>query len=324
MSLIQRYRARRPRRFRLSANQKYSMAKSAIGYAGKLYKTFRKGKPPSRLRVSQSRTLQTKRMTNLMKNVSGSKYQGHSSDCLPLIPKPAGTQPINYIFMNTGKTLTASGGSLVNYVPMNLFKFPQGTGNDERLGDYMYLRNTHIKFEIQALPTTASVTQPVIQFRFLVVKANRKYNEYGVLQDPGNTLFLDTQNDAFGYGIPGGTSTSSNFLNFSAPINKRDWLVYCDKRFKLSAPSAVGTTLPTTQNAFEKYNTKKYVSINLASNKKTHFINSATANNNVPDNFDSQWFVIVQAIHGSYCADNTTSPRNWTMNVVGTTSAFDN
>ncbi len=323
MSLILRPRRNRSR---ITTAAKFNFAKKLISAGGKAYRSYKsRYNTPSRLRVSRTRNRQTTKMTSMMRNVSGSKYQGYSGDCLVPKAKPAGTQPINYIFMNTGKDLTAVGGSLANYVPQNLFSFPQGIGNDQRLGDYMFLRNTHLKFEIQTLPYRSNDEpdgqQPIIQYRFMIVKSNRKYDSLGVFDDPGNSLFLDTQNDAFGYGLPGGTSTSSTFLNFGAPINKRDWLVYCDKRFKLSAPSVLSID---RQNSFPKYNTKKYISINLPSNKKSHFKNSPTDELNVPNNFDTQWLVIVQAVHGSYCTTDTSVPKNWTMNVTGTTSAYDN
>jgi len=314
---------RRPRNARRPAWSKYkfALAKKAVSTAGRLYRAYRAR--PSRLRVSSTRTANASQVTRAIRNVSGSKYTGYTKECQDIVNKPAGTQPINYIFMNTSKDITSLGGSLVNYTPMNLFKYPQGTGNDERVGDYMFLRNTKLKLEIQALPLDSISRQPVLQFRLMVVKANRKYDSYGSFFDPGNSLFLDTQNGPFGYGVPAGTSTSSTFLNMDALINKREWLVYCDKRFNLSAP-AINDASNDVNNANSHFKTKKYVTLNLPSNKKCHFKNSATANNNVPQDFDSQWLLILQCVNGSYCADGTAAPRNFTMNVIGSTCAYDN
>lgn len=319
---------RRPtRRTRYTAAAKYAMAKKVIPYVGKMYRTIANSyNKPSRFTVSKSRGKQTRRVENTLRNFSGRKYQGYTGDCLVPQSKPAGTQPISYLWLNAGRDITALGGSYVNYTPMNLFSFPQGDTNDERIGDYMFLSKSKIKFEIQTLPLStigsAEGLQPVIQFRFMVIKANRKYDSLGTYNDPGDSLFLDTQNNNYGYGLPGGASTSTTFLNFSQPINKRDWIVYCDKRFKLSAPTLINQPFSgdQTNNAFPKYNTKKYVEVNLPVHKKVHFDNDTDC----PDNLDTQWLVVVQAVHGSYCTSNTIAPNNWRMNVVGSTSAFDN
>ncbi len=320
---------RRPRTRRpMTAKQKFYMAKKLIPTVGKAVRYIHnKYAKPSRLAVSKSRARQTRTVEKVLRNFSGSKYQGYTGDCLVPQAKPAGTQPLNYIFLNAGKDITALGGSYANFTPMNLFTFPQGETSNERIGDYMFIRHSKLKFEIQALSqqlVTGSPegAQPVIQFRFMVVKSNRKFDSLGDNKDPGDSLFLTTLNNEFGYGIPGGVSTSTDFANMSSPINKRDWIVYCDKRFKLSAPVLGDDPIGSerTNNAYPKYNTKKYIEVNLPVSKKTHFDN----NTDTPDNLDTQWLVICQAIHGSYCDPSTAAPRNWRMNVLGTTSVYDN
>ena len=252
-------RRRRPARRPMTPGQKFKYAKKIIPMAGRIYRSITTR--PSRNVAPVQRSRQTRKVENVLRNFSGSKFQGYSGDCLVPKNKPAGSQPIKYQFLNAGKDLTSLGGSLVNYTPMNLFQFPPGDGNDQRVGSYMYIRHTKLKMEIQALPMEVigdiDGQQPVIQFRVMVVKSNRKYNSLGEFSDPGNSLFLDTQNESFGYGMPGGTSTSSTFLNFSAPINKRDWIVYKDQRFKLSAPSLGSEAFGSDriQSAYPKYNT---------------------------------------------------------------------
>jgi len=306
---------KRPSRF---SRKKFAYVKAAVSQAGRLYRAYRA--QPSRLRVSTRRFAQTSRVTKAIRNVSGSKYQGYTGDCINNVAKPAGTQPISYIFMNTGQSLTPMGGSLALYTPMDLFQYPQGTDNDERVGDYMYLRNTRVKLEIQALPKTDSSQQPVIQFRLLCIKANEKYQRYTTYSDPGDNLFLNTQNSVFGYGVPSGTPpTAPTFLNMDALVNKRNWIVYADKRFNLSAP-VINDPSFDVNNANSQFKTKKYITLNLPSSKKVHFDNAT----NTPDDFDSQFLFILQAVNGSYCNAGTAAPRNYRMNVIGSTCAYDN
>ena len=324
MVLLRRNVRRQPRKKGWTKGQ-MAMAKAAVNTAGRMYRAFQGRKTqvsavPSRYRASPARGKQTLYLERALRNFAGRKYQGYTGDCLMPVSKPAGTQPISYHFYNSGKQL---GANLPEYNPMNLFKFAKGDANDERVGNYMTISKSHIKMEIQTLPLDSVnvLGQPVIQFRLMVIKANRKFNSLGSSPDPGESLFLNTQNEQFGYD---GT-TATTFLNFAQPINKRKWLVYRDQRFKLSCPSETldSTASERVQGSFPKYNTKKYIEFDLPVHKKCHFVDSEDEFENVPENLDSQWLIILQAANGSYCTVGTTAPRNYAVNMLGTTSAYD-
>lgn len=279
---------------------------------------------PSRARVSTKRITQTKAVSKALSNFSENKFQGVNIDCSLPVNKPSGSQPISYHFFNAGHQLTGPMGTefASPQGPLNLFTFPQGDANDERSGNYMYIKKSHIKFEVQMLPNEDITPNPgltsTVDFRLIVVKANRKYNELGASPDAGNSLFLNTQNDEFGY--DGNVATT--FLNMAQPINKRKWLVYRDQRFTLSPPAtqnSSGVPGELTNSAFSKYPVKKMVSFNLPVWKKTHF-----DTNNHPDNLDTQWLMILAATPTSYCNPGVLRPRNYRVNILGTTSAADN
>lgn len=318
-------RSRRYRRPALTLST-LNNARKLVNAVKSSYKSYSKYKP-SRNRVSKTRTKQTRKTEQVLKNFAGSKYSGTIRDCDKPKPKPSGSQPISYHWYNSGKDISSVGGSYVNYSPLDLFNFPQGDSSTQRIGDYMYIRHSKIKLEIQALPIEATGElrgqQPVLQFRVMVIKSNRKYNSLGDSNDPGKSLYLDTTNGQFGYGVQGTASTNTTFENFSQPINKRDWLVYKDQRFKLSAPAVgsipLGNVAGRDNTAYPKYNTKKYMSITLPVSKKTHFDDKGR-----PDNLDTQWLIIVQCTHGSYCTEGTKAPENYAINLLGTTSAYDN
>lgn len=314
MSLITRPRYRRPQ---MTTGAKFALAKRAISATGKLYRRWKSRKQPARLRVSRKRYNNTRRVENVLRNFSGSKFKGFEGDCLAPVGKPAGSQPISYHFYNMGRTISA----LPEMNPMELYTFPQGDGNNERVGDYMMLRNTTLKMEVQALPlvSVGEQGQPILEFRLLVVKSNRKYNSYASSPNPGDTLFLDNENNEFGYD----DTTQSVFAYQRQPVNKRKWIVMREQKFKLSIPFASNTALGNNSRlnpAYPKYPTKKNFRINIPVHKKTHFDNT----NNTPDNFDTQTFVILQCTHGSYCDPATRNPTEYSVNFLGTTSAYDN
>lgn len=329
---------RRPMRRRpMSARTKFAIAKSIIPRVGRAYRyitnRYSKSTIPSRTRVSTRRYIQTKNVERVLKNFSGSKYQGYNADCVRPSPKPSGTQPISYHFFNTGAPLT----NMPEFNSMNLFNFPQGDGNTQRVGDYMFIRHSKIKMEVQALPQIyiaggVQALQSVLQFRLMVVKSNQKYNPcFSQETRAGDSLFLNTQNEEFGYGISGVTSTATTFLNFAQPINKRKWLVYRDQRFKLSPPAQESVASGATaaiNTATPKYNTKKYIEFTLPVSKKTHFTQyeegDPAVTYDVPDNLDTQWLIILQCTNGSYCNAGTERPENYAVNMLGTTSAYDN
>lgn len=304
-------------------NRTRASAARSIQSAWRRYKS-----QPSRLRVSASRYRLNKAIARQINTMSENKFQGFNVICANPESKPAGVQPISYHFFNTGTTLTSAANSMFN--PMNLFSFPKGDDNNQRNGDYMYLKKVHLKMELQMLPFSSTVPldaeSSTTEFRLMIVKANRKYNKLGESPVAGNSLFLDTENGQFGFGVPGGVSTTSTFANMRQPINKRKWLVYKDMRFTLSTPSQSfgDTSVPSeysiTNTANNKYPVKKYITCDLPIYKKTHFDSSS----DIPDSVDTQWLLIIQAVRSNYCSVGTSSPRNYNLNILGTTSASDN
>ncbi|WP_445779046.1 hypothetical protein [Shewanella sp.] len=279
---------------------------------------------PSRARVSKKRMTSTKAVSKALANFSENKFKGVTIDCSIPVAKPGGGAPISYHFFNTGNQLT--GPMATEFVapqgPLNLFTFGIGDNNDQRTGNYMYVKKTHMKLEVQMLSQvglTPAQLNSTVDFRLMIIKANRKYNELGNSPDAGASIFLSTQNDEFGYdSIVAGT-----FLQMAQPINKRKWLVYRDQKFTLSPPATEGSSgVPgeVVNAAFSKYPVKKVVSFNLPVWKKTHFNNSS----NTPDNLDTQWLIVLQACPTSYCNQGVTRPENYRVNLLGTTSCADN
>jgi len=291
----------------------------------------RKAVKPSRLYSGKKTYSQTRRITNaVMANIAESKYQGARKDCLDTVAKPLGTiRPMSYIFLNTGVDISAQHPEF--QTPLNLFTFPKGTDGDKRVGEYMYVKKSHIKLNIQCLPIgfsgseneDVSLNAP-IDCRLMVVKANRKNNKYGTSPSPAGSLFIDTQNGQFGYN----ETTGSINLLMSQPINKRKFIVYRDYKFTLAPPAIEHIDLNGTLNhgttyANSRYPSRRNFSMNLPIFKKTHFDDSS----NTPDDIDTQWFIILQCVRQTHCflsGPSALRPSNIRMELLGTTSALDN
>lgn len=104
------------------------------------------------------------------------------------------------------------------------------------------------------------------------------------------------------------------------PINKRQWLVYKDKTFTLSSPISQDQT-PAINASTMKYPSRKLFNITLPIMKKVTFAEGPL---NVPKNVDTQWLIILQGIIEGTCGYGGEAPRNYAVNVLGTTSALDN
>jgi len=263
----------------------------------------------------------------MISNIAESKFQGVRKDCLPTVAKPAGTaRPMSYIFLNTGIDMSAAHAEFAT--PLNLFQFPKGENNDERIGQYMYLKKSHLKISVVCNPIIAAesasdlaVNSP-IDCRLMIVKANRKVSKLNFSPDPGNSLFIDTQNSGFGFDE---TAGSINLL-MQQPINKRQWLVYADRKFTL-APATVEVVSTATRSEYyapTRHNHKYQMHIDLPMYKKTQFEDTT----NTPDDQDTQWLIILQCVRQAHCYTPATGgnlrPENIVMEVLGTTSALDN
>jgi len=272
--------------------------------------------------------------------VAETKFQGYNSDTIVApyglqsanpLGKPGGTQPISYVCFNTGGPLQAAQGTN-QWNDMDLFKYTVGDSSTQRDGNYLFIKGSTCKFQIQVLGAANTGTAGAgqnqglnspIEFRIMIVKANRKNNTLGQVPVLNQTLFLDTQNSEFG---PGGTSASP-YLYFNAPINTRRWLTYKDMKCTLQPAAtdfndqSINSSLNTSA---QRYPAKKEFSIRLPVNKKVHY-----ADDNRPDSIDTQWLVVIQAVNSGYTLSNSTdwatigSPRNYRVQALATTSALD-
>lgn len=187
------------------------------------------------------------------------------------------------------------------------FEFPQGTGNNDRDGRYMFLNKTSMTLSVH-MNASPRLSAPV-QFRMIIFRARRVTTPTGVSYDPNLRLMLKPNGDAFGAGTGG---INFNDLYFQ-PTNKRDWIIVGDKKFTLS-PFLEDGTLATA--AWQG----KYPNFKLFRLSLNHMIKSSFSNvDNQPDDYDYKYGVAIFA----GCIGRDQFATGWEVNLRGTTSAID-
>ncbi len=301
--------------------KKYRGAKTTAGRSRRRYM-------PSRVYGRKTYNTTQRIVNRTLKSISESKFCGYQPvQCIPSVGKPAGTQPISYHFFNTGTDLSAmlpefpaDQMAIASQGEMNMYEFRQGDAKNERIGASMYIKHSHVKLEVnmQSWAELARPGNPTVTFRLMILKAKRSLDKFGEHPDPGNSIFIDTENTQFGYD----DTAQATFMHMNQPINKRKWSVYKDTKFTLSSTYNLQAALGESNQAFtnSKYPNRKLMNIKLPIGKKCNF----GATTETPSNVDTQWFIILQAVNTNYCSDPRERPENYTVNICGTTSALDN
>jgi len=194
------------------------------------------------------------------------------------------------------------------FVPIRGFQYPQGSGDSQRDGRYMYLNNSTINCSIHM--NASERNQSPTQFRVLVFKARRALTPTGVSYDPARTLFLAPDGDATGHAVAGVNGTDLMLQ----PSNKRNWVILKDTKFTLQSPMASPSS--ETSSFQGKYASLKEMRINLYHKAKASFNNSTEE----PEDFDFHYGMV---IYSSSVARDQPS-NTWEFNLRGTTTAFDN
>lgn len=281
-------------------------------------------------RVSQKRYVKTMKVSKTLRNFSELKL--HSSRLVEKglsLVAPVATRPQSIFTMNTGQSINALDPDFFSANALDAFLFPRGDQANQRDGDYMYLRRLTGKIEIEATPVSGGSSASVMQnnnleCRLIAVKANRKYNRYGAYPIANTTLFMSPGGGEFGWRSPdvGGVPMLFEFQH--QPINKRRWLVYCDKKFVLQPAVVEGTVISGADVSFStngRHPQKRVFNLNMPVNRKVHFEGDR------PEDLDTQMLIILLVQRQVRDAAGTTLPPaagSIRVNYVGTTSAYDN
>jgi len=203
-----------------------------------------------------------------------------------------------------------------NYIPLEGYSFPQGTGSNSRIGRYMFLERCNLNMTVALTSATSRNTNPV-QFRVLLYKFKRN-DALGSISNPNSDLFMSTAGTVLGINTyfdntlsPG--SASFNLMN--AIVNKKNYTVFKDEKFVLTPQVAVaqgGTYVPLSHSG----SIQKEFQFVLNHNEKTAFDSASKP-------VDLQYQYAITVISAPMGDLDQTGCNEWTTSVRGTVSALD-
>ena len=181
-----------------------------------------------------------------------------------------------------------------------------GTGSNERIGNYIFLKKAHFEYEIDMAKGTDGGLP--IEFRFIVAKSRRLAIPAGQNRDPNTSLFLSLDGSDFGASSSGINGTDL----MVQPLNQRIYTIYKDTKFILSNPLNVNST--ATQAYSGHYPCMKRFSLNLPFYTKANFTASTK-----PTDVDFKWMIMLYA----RSLDKDEPATEYEVNVRGVLSYSD-
>ena len=235
---------------------------------------------PGRFYAGSKRTYnKTKALGNQMRNFAETSY-------IALTNKDSATphqvQSTNAYFKGFTLGPTVPTG-WTSYESLDGMTVAQGTGQNQRIGASMYIKNTHLNMEIDMVLPDSGVDAHATEFRVIVFKVKPAARNLGVSLTPNTSLFLDTSGNQIGHESTGVTGTDLMLQ----PLDRRRWVIYRDQKFTLSPQLK-----PTTSGGWTstKYPVMKRFSINMPFYQKTKFDASG-----VPFELDMHYGVVIYA-----------------------------
>jgi len=272
---------------------------------------------PARFNTSKKRYVKNRKLSKNVSKFIETKYNP-CREVNEQLPQPIQLGAIAYYEAYIlGNSVPA--GWDTNIIPIDGISTTQDTGGiADRIGNYIYLKKNHFSLEID-MKSAVSILQgtPLVEFRVVVTKQRRAVIPSGQTKTPQTSLFLELNNNPFGYQTGGTNGTDL----LRQPLNKRDWYILHDKKFTLSSPPTVepgSGPQPQTYSTF--YRSNKKMVFNLPFYKKVRYAPPAGGSLfSNPTDIDYFWSVFIFARP----VDKDTSALNWETNVRAVTTYND-
>lgn len=276
---------------------------------------YRKAKP-SRFPSGKKTYKLSRQIAKVINTIGETKIQAlrswNATPALPVevLPTSGPCYFTNYCLGTAPASFLGPNGNLA-FNNLEGFEWAPGTGSNQRVGRYMYLKRTTLQLRIAMNPQSR---HGPVKFRVIVYKEKR--NQYNIAGggNPCNDLFLSHTGAPVGINTANAVNTRA--MNFNTQlVNKRNYQIVKDMKFTLAPQntSAQGSTEPFTINQVNK--SEKMMQLSLGHYKKTAF-----GNGNVPEDTKYRYCVTIIGMP----VTNSVSPHDgWQSYVRGTVSVSD-
>lgn len=284
----------------------------------------RTAKKQARFNISKKKYVLNKQISNVMHSMSETKL----IPCANINAASTNGTPTQVI--GTGSNATAyRWAGILQSIPSGWegsdgaagafslagMSIPQGTSSGQHVGNYVYLKKTHLNFQVDALMSTTN--KPVVQIRLIVAKARQAFQPAGTTSYPQNSLFLNQAGNEQGHASV--TNAMNTFEVMNNPLNKRDWVVLKDRRFYLAQPVNIPALNGTTGVGYnQKYPVRHNFRLDLP-----HYCKTKISDQGTPIDYDARYIVYMYATAVG-TTTNTYLPDSWRVTMRGTTSYTDN
>lgn len=276
---------------------------------------YRKAKP-SRFPSGKKTYKLSRQVAKIINTIGETKIQAlrswNATPALPVevLPTSGPCYFTNYCLGTAPASFLGPNGNLA-FNNLEGFEWPQGTGANQRIGRYMYLKRTTLQLRIAMNPLAR---HGPVKFRVIVYKEKRnRYNTAGG-GNPCDDLFLSHVGGPVGINTANAPNTRA--MNFNTQlVNKRNYQVVKDMKFTLTTQntSASGSTEPFTIN--QHFKSEKMINLSLGHYKKTAF-----DDNGNPEDTKYRYCVSIIGMPVS----NSVAPHDqWQSYVRGTVSVSD-
>lgn len=272
---------------------------------------------PGRLRGGRSSYKKSKAKSKSMASYGEVKLQPLSNidneAPIRMNPLVAGIAPVYGVRYVIGDALAA----YTNYSPLGGMSWSQGTADNQRVGNYLYMKKIHMTLQVNMNQVGQTNVGPR-KFRLIVFKARRSVDPTGTTYIPNTQLMLNSAGDAFG--VSSTAAPVPTMLDFTSQItNKRNFQIYKDSTFILQNPLGdPSASIDPLISSSGQYKSQKTMKLSLPLWKKTRF---ERTNSNLPTDLNYNYGIYLQALN---VGSSTAQPDDWTVSVRGTVSANDN
>jgi len=285
----------------------------APSYKKKMYRKARPARFPSGKRTY----LQSRSVARELRNTAETKIQALTQR-IGIAPSPVEVAPLvgpafftNYC-LGTAPAAWIGPDGAAAFNDLDGFQWPAGTGPDQRIGQYMYLKRTTLNLRVAM---SAQSRHGPTKFRVIVYKEKR--NQYNVAGggNPCENLFIDQTGQT--RGVNSLSAPGARALDFNTwLVNKRNYQVVKDFKFTLANETLLVQGAIEPGNANQTNRAEKLLKFSLGHYQKAKF-----GQGDVPEDQMYRYCVTVISMPMS----NSVAPHNdYSTYVNGVVSCLDN